>query len=105
MLFPRIHGLKLEEREVHEEVLIVILFIAVIVLSWFSFVIMGYDSLDSLFEVVSATGTVGLSAGLTGPDLPAVLKGVLCADMLLGRLEILAWLVVVYPGTWLGRRL
>lgn len=105
VLFPRIHGLKLEEREVHEEVLIVILFIAVIVLSWFSFVIMGYDSLDSLFEVVSATGTVGLSAGLTGPDLPAVLKGVLCADMLLGRLEILAWLVVVYPGTWLGRRL
>ena len=105
VLFPRIHGLKLEEREVHEGVLIVILFIAVIVLSWFSFVIMGYDSLDSLFEVVSATGTVGLSAGLTGPDLPAVLKGVLCADMLLGRLEILAWLVVVYPGTWLGRRL
>jgi trk system potassium uptake protein TrkH len=29
---------------------------------------------------------------------------VLCFDMLLGRVEILALLVLLYPGTWLGRR-
>jgi trk system potassium uptake protein TrkH len=66
---------------------------------------MGYAPLDSLFEVVSATGTVGLSSGITGPELPTLLKGVICADMLMGRLEIVAWLVVLNPGTWIGRRL
>ena len=54
---------------------------------------------------VSATGTVGLSAGITSPALPALLKGVLCIDMLMGRLEIIAWLVLIYPGTWFGRRM
>ena len=86
-------------------VFIIILFVLVIIISWLPFVFMGYDPLDSLFEVVSATGTVGLSAGVTSLALPGLLKGILCADMLLGRLEILAWLVVVYPGTWMGRRL
>jgi trk system potassium uptake protein TrkH len=61
--------------------------------------------LDALFEVVSATGTVGLSVGITNADLPAYLKAVLCADMLLGRLEMIAWLVMLIPGTWFGRRM
>ena len=59
----------------------------------------------AVFEVVSATGTVGLSAGLSSGGLPDYLKMVLCADMLLGRLEIVAWLVIFYPKTWFGRRL
>jgi trk system potassium uptake protein TrkH len=33
-----------------------------------------------------------------------MLKGTLCVDMLLGRLEIIAWLIVLHPGTWIGRR-
>jgi trk system potassium uptake protein TrkH len=37
--------------------------------------------------------------------LPALLKGILCVDMLMGRLEIIAWLVMLYPGTWFGRRM
>jgi trk system potassium uptake protein TrkH len=65
---------------------------------------MGYDPMNALFEVASATGTVGLSAGISNNGLPAVLKGVLCTDMLFGRLEIIAWLVMFYPGTWFGRR-
>ncbi len=35
--------------------------------------------------------------------MPALLKGILCVDMLMGRLEIIAWLVVLYPGTWFGK--
>jgi trk system potassium uptake protein TrkH len=58
-----------------------------------------------LFEVVSATGTAGLSTGLTSATLPALLKGILCVDMLMGRLEIIAWFVMLYPGTWFGRRM
>jgi trk system potassium uptake protein TrkH len=41
---------------------------------------------------------------VTGPGLPPALKLLLCADMLLGRLEVLALLVLVSPRTWLGRR-
>ena len=76
----------------------------VAVVSWIPFVISGYDPLDALFEVVSATCTVGLSTGITSQDLPAFLKGVLGADMLMGRLEIVAVLVVLYPRTWIGRK-
>jgi trk system potassium uptake protein TrkH len=60
--------------------------------------------MDALFEVASATGTVGLSVGITGPDLEPALKGVLCVNMLLGRLEVFAVLVALSPRTWVGRR-
>jgi trk system potassium uptake protein TrkH len=105
VIAPRMAGRRVEDTEIQEALLIILLFGATVVLSWLPFVFMGYNPLDSLFEVVSATGTVGLSAGVVGPDLPNLLKGILCVDMLLGRLEILAWLVVVYPKTWFGRRL
>jgi trk system potassium uptake protein TrkH len=55
--------------------------------------------------VVSATGTAGLSVGLTSATLPPLLKGILCVDMLMGRLEIIALLVMLYPGTWFGMRM
>ncbi|WPL16468.1 potassium uptake protein, TrkH family [Thiorhodovibrio winogradskyi] len=54
--------------------------------------------------MVSATANAGLSAGLTSPELHPALKLVLCADMLFGRVEILALLVVLYPPTWLARK-
>ena len=47
---------------------VVALFAAAIVLSWLPFLWAGYDPLDALFEVVSATGTVGLSTGISGPQ-------------------------------------
>ncbi len=83
---------------------LVFVFVAAIALSWLPFLLLGYAPLDSLFEVVSALGTVGLSTGITNEHLNPLLKYVLSADMLLGRLEIIAWLVFLHPGTWLGRR-
>jgi trk system potassium uptake protein TrkH len=102
---PRLAGRRLQDEEIHAALLLIVLFVAVVALSWLPFVAMGYSPLDSLFEVVSATGTVGLSVGLTNATLPALLKGILCVDMLMGRLEIIAWLVILYPGTWFGRRM
>ena len=96
---------RLEAEEIQNALTIVFVFLTFIAISWLVFVGMGYNPLDSLFEVVSAIGTVGLSTGTTAPGLHPVLKGVLCADMLLGRLEIIAWLVLFYPRTWIGRRL
>jgi trk system potassium uptake protein TrkH len=80
------------------------LFFGVELVSWLPFLWLGYDPLDSLFEVVSATGTVGLSTGIAGPDLDPILKLVLCMDMLLGRLEVFPMLVLIAPRTWLGLR-
>lgn len=96
---------RLETDEIQNALSIVFIFMTFIAISWLVFVGMGHNPLDSLFEVVSAIGTVGLSTGITAPELHPILKGVLCADMLLGRLEILAWLVLFYPRTWIGRRM
>jgi trk system potassium uptake protein TrkH len=99
-----LRGRRVEPTEAIDTLLIILLFGGVIVLSWIAFLVAGYDPLNSLFDVVSATGTVGLSTGVTGHELAPFLKGVLCFDMLAGRLEVLALLVLLYPRTWIGRR-
>jgi trk system potassium uptake protein TrkH len=98
-------GRRLETDEIQSALCFVLVFIFFIALSWLPFVFMGYSPLDSLFEVVSAIGTAGLSAGITDASLHPFLKVVLCVDMLLGRLEILVWLILLFPGTWFGKRL
>ena len=100
----RLEESRLEEPEIRNALLIILLYVMVIILSWLVFVLHGYDPLNALFEVVSAVGTVGLSVGVTSSELPALLKGVLCLDMLMGRLEIFCWLIVFYPKTWIGKR-
>jgi trk/ktr system potassium uptake protein len=100
----RLAGQPIEKDEVERAALIVFLFVGAIVFSWLPFLIFGYEPLDSLFEVVSAVGTVGLSSGISSQDLPSFLKGVLCVDMFIGRLEIIAVLILLYPRTWFGRR-
>jgi trk system potassium uptake protein TrkH len=94
---------RLEYEDLIRALLLTFLFIGVIVISWVLFLAGGYDPLDALFEVTSATGTVGLSTGITSTDLPWWLKGVLGFDMLAGRLEIIALLIVLYPATWRER--
>lgn len=47
------------------------------------------------FEAASALGTVGLSTGLTGPDLPVSARLVLTALMWVGRLEVVAVVALV----------
>ena len=96
-------GRRLKEEDMADALLVIVLFGALVALSWLAFLVHGYPALDALFEVVSAAGTVGLSAGITGSDLPAFLKLVLCMDMLAGRLEIVALLVTLYPFTWIGK--
>jgi len=101
---PRLREHYLESDDIQRALLLVILFVVVIVLSWLVLLFEDYPALDALFEVVSATGTVGLSSGLTGSGLAPMAKTVLCIDMLLGRVEIIALLVVLYPSTWFGKR-
>jgi trk system potassium uptake protein TrkH len=101
---PYLSGQKLETDDILRALELVLLFIGIVVASWLPFVALGYDPLDALFEVASASGTVGLSAGLTRPELEPALKAVLGFDMLAGRLEIVALLLVLYPRNWISRR-
>jgi trk system potassium uptake protein TrkH len=73
-------------------------------LAWIVFLASGAAPLAALFDIVSALSTVGLSSGLTGPELAPHLKLVLAATMFLGRLEFLAVLVALSPATWTPRR-
>lgn len=50
---------------------------------------------DTIFEVATAQGTVGLSSGITGPDMPAIAEILFIIQMWMGRLEIIPVLVVV----------
>lgn len=50
---------------------------------------------DMAFESTSAQGTVGLTSGITGPDMPRAVEATFIAQMWLGRLEIIPVLVFV----------
>lgn len=100
----RLAGRTIDASEMAAAAAVLLLFVSVVLLSWICFLVAGVEPLDALFDVVSATGTVGLSTGVCAPGLGPALKGVLCADMLLGRLEVLALVVLFLPRTWFGRR-
>ncbi|RLF94536.1 TrkH family potassium uptake protein [Thermococci archaeon] len=60
---------------------------------------LGYPITDSLFEVASAEGNVGLSLGITSPDMHLVGKTVLIIEMIAGRLEIFPLVaLIIYPA-------
>jgi len=67
---------------------------------WVLLLFGGIEPMPALFDTVSALSTAGLSMGAAGPDLAWPLKLVLAVAMLLGRLESLALLAVLSPGTW-----
>jgi trk system potassium uptake protein TrkH len=102
--YPKLGGKLLEDTEVQRVLILILLFIGIIVISWLFFLMYGYAPMNALFEVVSASATVGLSTGVTAADMPVLLKLILCLDMLFGRLEIIALLVVLYPPNWIGKR-
>lgn len=104
VLEMRVGNRAIQQEDVGRVLMLTVLFATVVLVSWAIFVAYGYQPLAALFEVVSAVATVGLSTGITRPELEAPLKLLLCADMLLGRLEFVALLVLFYPRTWIGRR-
>ncbi|UHD17360.1 TrkH family potassium uptake protein [Thiocapsa bogorovii] len=97
---PAIAGRTLDGLQIEHALVLILLFLLLVLGSWMAFLVAGYPALDALFEVVSATATVGLSAGVTSPDLEPWLKLLLSLNMLAGRLEIIALLVLLFPGTW-----
>ncbi len=103
-LSERLNGQTIRPAEIEGAATLALVLLAFAALFWLAFLAYGHEPLASLFDVVSALGTVGLSAGVTGPELEAPLKLVLCTGMLLGRLEVFALLILVFPVTWIGRK-
>ncbi|MDG4868045.1 potassium transporter TrkG [Guyparkeria sp. 1SP6A2] len=102
--YARLRGKVLGDATIQRVLTLILLYVGVVAASWFAFLVHGYVPMDALFEVASATATAGLSVGITAADMPVFLKAVLCLDMLLGRLEIIALLVVLYLPNWIGTR-
>ena len=100
----KIDGRRLDEREANREFSEA----AIIAFLWFFFLGLGavvlltilpageYTLENVLFEVASAQGNVGLSAGITGPEsLPPLGKVTFLFNMWIGRLEIIPVLVTL----------
>lgn len=80
------------------------LFAVVLITVWGIFLAAGIDAVDALYDCASALSTCGASVGVASHALAWPLKLVLTVTMLIGRLEIVAFLVLAYPRTWIGRR-
>lgn len=100
----RAGGRMFDEQELQTAAGLVGLYAFFIAGSWLVFAASGIAPAAALFDIVSAISTTGLSAGVTAPDLASHLKLVLIFNMLLGRLEIVAVLVLLSPYTWIERR-
>ena len=93
----------LDEEEIGFAMTLVLIYIIIVFASTLAFTLYGYGLADSLFETSSALATTGLSAGLTSPALPGMLKAVLMVDMMLGRLEVFPYLALLHPRNYLRR--
>ncbi len=74
--------------EIRTATLYAILYIIVLCIGALIFMAGGHSAADSLFEVASAEGNVGLSVGITNSSMHAYEKVVLIIEMWVGRLEI-----------------
>ncbi|WP_404383874.1 TrkH family potassium uptake protein [Caenispirillum salinarum] len=99
---PRTHGGPVHEGAAQTAMLLGLLYGATILVGWGVCLAADAPPMAALFDVVSATSTVGLSAGVTGLEAPTAVKATLIVCMLLGRVEFLALLIALAPRTWKG---
>lgn len=104
VLKARLGGDALADEELLSACLVILAFMITLFVSWCCLAALGHPPLPALFDAASALGTVGLSAGVVSASLDLPSKLVLTLGMLLGRLEIVAIVVLLLPRTWFGRR-
>ncbi|MDH4227051.1 MAG: hypothetical protein OEV59_04770 [Deltaproteobacteria bacterium] len=81
---------------------VITLYTCAVIVSAVIFVMSGYGPLLSVFEVVSAASTVGLSGGIVSPELASPLKLILIFLMWGGRLEFIA--LMIWGAAIIARR-
>ena len=95
VLSVKIAGKKLKETEIREATAYLFLYLVFLFFGWSVFLYFGYDPFQSLFDMISTQGNVGLSLGVVGPGLPDAIKVVLTFSMWIGRLEIIPVLIMI----------
>ena len=99
VLSVKIAGKKLTETEIREATAYLFLYLVFLLFGWGVFLYFGYDPFQSLFDIISTQGNVGLSLGVIGPGLPDAIKIVLTFLMWIGRLEIIPVLILIRAFT------
>ena len=94
----RVNNIALSREDIEAAIVSITLFFLTVLVSVTFFVGAGYNFLDSLFEVVSATGTVGLSTGICSPDLSEHLKIILFLICGWGGLKYFPFLFLSTPA-------
>ncbi|MCE4611233.1 MAG: TrkH family potassium uptake protein [Desulfurococcales archaeon] len=92
----RIGHLKLDEPIMRRALAVIAAFMvaySILVLLAFLLYSERYDPMDLIFEVTSALANIGLSTGVTSPEAPLGLKLILMVGMILGRLEVVPFIV------------
>ncbi len=80
----------LDDNTVRTAMLIVLSYVGIYSLGTLVGVYYGYDLVESLFDSVSAGSNTGLSCGVIGPTVPALMKMVYIFEMWAGRLEFMS---------------
>jgi len=97
MISPKLWGKVYDEAEVVDAMRYSLLYFILLVGCSVLMTTLGFSLIDSLFEVASAQGTVGLSVGVTSPNLHFIGKLILIIEMWAGRLEILPAILLFQP--------
>lgn len=92
----KIEGAEVTEKEINAHLLIPLVAILLIFISTLIFTLAGFKFMDSLFEVISAFSTSGLSTDIAA-SAPSSLEWLLAALMIVGRVEILPLLILLTP--------
>jgi trk system potassium uptake protein TrkH len=93
VFFEKIHHIKdviLTDKQMRSALLITIAYMLLFFAGSAIGMMYGYPFMEAIFESVSAAGNVGLSCGITGPMMPAVLKITYVLQMWVGRLEFIS---------------
>jgi len=91
----KISNKELKEEQIREASSYILIYILFIVISWSILLFYGFDGMDSLFEITSAQGNVGLYTGIISNNMPDEAKLIMTFNMWIGRLEIIPVLVIL----------
>ena len=91
----RIGGRTYKDEDVMDVAVYIFLYMGALIVGTLIFMGSGFGLENSLFEVASAQGNVGLSVGITKIGMPIYQKIVLMIEMWIGRLEIIPIFVLL----------
>ncbi|MGB8718099.1 MAG: TrkH family potassium uptake protein [Desulfobacterales bacterium] len=94
-----------DDARIRQVMVFIFLYLATYVFGVMILCACGYNLVDSLFEFASAIGTVGLSVGVTTPQMPDAALWSETIAMFLGRLEFIVVIVSLLKIGGDGRRI